>query len=175
MKILKHICFLIIISVIFAGFLLACSSERQENSNSAAAGKTSISNSNTNEFDVAGFERNRELWTSKNIQNYKMIVEAEGFIANFPEQVSIEVQNSRAKSIKSLSKTGRNFVELYKPYDTVEKIFDFIKQEHSKKADKLDVRFNETLGYPVEIILDERTKMSDDELRLKVINLEITD
>ena len=173
MRVIKHTCFLITISIIFAVCLLACSNESQENANLSASENTRISNENTNEFDLAEFERNRELWTSKNIQNYKMIIGAQGLMLNFPEQVLIEVQNSRAKSIKSLSQTGKNNTFEYQPYDTVEKIFNFIKQKHSKKADTLNVRYEETLGYPIKIILDEKTNWSDDELMLNVFSLEV--
>lgn len=127
-----------------------------------------ISNSNTNQFDVAEFERNRELWTSKNIQNYKMIVSAEGFLTNFPE-VSIEVRNRQAKSIKSLSK-GNNYVKEYNNYDTVEKIFDFI--ESGKGAYKLNAMFDEKLGYPKDVIYDGRLDVADDELQLQIKSLE---
>ncbi len=79
MRVLKHICFLIIVLIIFT-ILLSCSNTRQEtNSDLSVNQNTRISNSNTNQFNVAEFERNRELWTSKNIQNYKMIVGASGF------------------------------------------------------------------------------------------------
>jgi hypothetical protein len=173
MRVLKHICFLIIVLIIFT-ILLSCSNTRQEtNSDLSVNQNTRISNSNTNQFNVAEFERNRELWTSKNIQNYKMIVGASGFLTNFPEEVLIEVKNRQAKSIKSLSKTGRNYIEAYKDYNTIEKIFDFIERENSRRADKLNVRFNEEFGYPINIALDERTGWSDDELSLEVKSLEI--
>jgi len=168
---LKKVCLLISVLFIFAFYLVACSTSAQNANDLTATQNTKIPNSNSNQFNVAEFERNRELWTSKNIQNYKMIVDASGFLTNFPEQVLIEVRNRQAKSIKSLSKTGRNYVEAYKNYDTVEKIFDFV--ESSKKADKLIVKFNENLGYPTGITRDGRINVSDDELQLKIYSLEI--
>ncbi len=161
------------ITLIIFTILLSCANARQEaNSDLSANQNTRVSNSNTNQFNVAEFERNRELWTSKNIQNYKMIIGANGFLTNFPEQVLIEVRNRQAKSIKSLSKTGRNYVEAYKNYDTVEKVFDFV--ENSKKADKLSVLFDENLGYPNQIAYDGRIDVYDDELSLKIFSLEVS-
>jgi hypothetical protein len=101
-----------------------------------------------------------------------MIIGANGFLTNFPEQVLIEVRNRQAKSIKSLSKTGRNYVGAYKNYDTVEKVFDFV--ENSKKADKLSVLFDENLGYPNQIAYDGRIDVYDDELSLKIFSLEVS-
>lgn len=168
---LRRICFLVSILVIFMVYLLSCSNATQNSNDLTESQNTRVSNANTNQFDVAEFERNRELWTSKNIETYKMIVGASGFLTNFPEQVLIEVRNRQAKSIKSLSKTGRNYVEAYKNYDTVEKIFDFT--ENSKKTDKLSVIFDENLGYPNQIIYDGRVDVYDDELSLKIFSLEV--
>jgi len=100
-----------------------------------------------------------------------MIVGASGFLTNFPEEVLIEVRNRQAKSVKSLSKSGRNHVEAYKNFDTVEKIFDFV--EKRKKADKLNVLFDENFGYPNGIIYDGRADVSDDELQLQIKSLEV--
>ena len=174
MRVLKHICFLTGFSVIFAVCFVACSNEKQAGSNLQKGEKTKISNANTNEFDVAGFERNRELWTSKNIQNYKIIIGAEGLLINFPEEVLIEVRNSRAASIKSLSKTGRNYTEGYKPYDTIEKLFALIEDAKKRNAESLFVRYDETFGYPARIYYEQSTKMSDDELLITVKDFEIT-
>ena len=102
-----------------------------------------------------------------------MIIRASGFMTNFPEQVLVEVQNHQVKSIKSLSKRGNNYVKAYKNYNTVEKIFDFIESENSRKPDKLNVRFNAEFGYPINVDLDEKTGWSDDELSLEVKSLEI--
>jgi Family of unknown function (DUF6174) len=152
--------------------LLSCSNQAQETDiNRTTNENTKINNSNTNQFDVAEFERNRDLWTSKNIRNYKMIVGAHGLLTNFPEEVLIEVQNRKTKSIKSLSKTGRNYVEAYQPFSTVEKLFDFIEQ--AKKADKLEVGFDENLGHPTRITYDGSFGTADDELSLWIKSLEV--
>jgi hypothetical protein len=173
MRILKHIIFLTFSLIIFT-ILLSCSNTKDKsNSNLSANQNTKISDSNTNQFNLAEFERNKELWTSKNIQNYKMIVGASGFLTNFPEEVLIDVKARQVKSVKSLSKTGNNYIEAYKNYNTIEKIFDFIALENSRKADKLIVRFNGEFGYPTDIVLDEQIGSSDDELSLKVRSLEI--
>ena len=170
MRILKHICFLLSVLVIFSVCLFSCSKSSSGSSDLTANRNTKISNSNTNQFDVAVFERNRELWTSKNIQNYKMVVGASGFLTNFPEEVLIEVKNRQTKSIKSLSKTGRNYVKAYEDYDTIEKIFEFVNNR--KKAQTLNVIFDENFGYPNQIVYDGRGS-SEDQLRLEVKSLEI--
>ncbi len=102
-----------------------------------------------------------------------MIVGAEGFLMNFPEEVLIEVQTRLPKSTKSLSKTGRNYIEAYKPYDTIEKLYALIENQKKRNARKLEVKYDETLGYPSWIYIDENGG-SDDKLSLKVKSLEVT-
>jgi hypothetical protein len=167
MKVINRICFLIAIFV-FTVCLPACSSNLAEKEN------TKISNAKTNKFDIAAFERNRELWTSKNIKNYKMVIGAKGGMINFPEQVLIEVQNSRSKSIKSLSETDGNYIEkYYKPFDTVEKLFDLIESAKKRNAETLNVRYEEAFGYPSRIYIDQDSKGSDDELLLVINKFEV--
>lgn len=169
---LKKTCLLMSVIFIFAVYLLACSTSAQNSNNLTANQNTRISDANANQFDVAEFERNRELWTSKNIQNYKMIVGASGFLTNFPESVLVEVRNRQPKTVKSLSKEGRNHVETYKGYNTIEKLFGFVENQAKSKAHKLDVRYDENLGYPSYIYVDEHSG-SDDKLSLKVESLEV--
>jgi hypothetical protein len=128
-----------------------------------------ISDSNTNHFDVAEFERNRELWTSKNIQHYKMIIGAEGFMMNFPEEVLIEVRTQRATSIKSLSKTGKNATDTYRGYNTVEKLFSFVDSQRKRGTKNLWVTYDTGYGYPTRIEVDQDGHYgNDDELLLEV-------
>lgn len=130
------------------------------------------SNSSENKFDLAEFNRNKELWKSQNIKNYKIKLEANGFLTNYPRPVEFVISNSKIISSKSLQK-GNNYLEGYKDFNTIEKIFDFIEKEHTKKIDKLNVQFNEKLGYPIQIMLDEKVGIADDELSLEIISLEI--
>lgn len=130
----------------------------------------SVLDSNVNKFDIAEFKRNRDLWTSKNIQHYRMIIGAEGQMSNFPEEVLVEVSDQKIKSIKSLSKTGKNATQTYKGFDSVENLFGFIKEEYDRNAEKIEVIYDEELGYPHKILVD-RTQGTDDEIKIKITEL----
>ncbi len=138
MRVLKRICLLITALVIFT-ILLCCSKETQSaNSNSVTSQNVTNqnaanSNSNVHRFDTAEFKRNKNLWNSKNIENYKMVVEAQSS-ANLSNQVLIEVENRKAKSIKNTSETDEGSPEPYKICDTVEKIFGIIERAEKAKA-----------------------------------------
>jgi len=162
MRILKNTCFLIIILIIFT-ILLSCSNKKTESSFNLA----------TNQFDIVEFKRNRELWTSKNIQNYKMLVGARGWMRYFPNQALIEVQNHRAISIKSLSETNEENTVSYQNLDTIEKIFEIIERASERKAERLNVEYDKTLGYPLQVTIDERFDTGDDEISVTIKSLEV--
>lgn len=133
-----------------------------------------LSDSNTNKFDLSVFEKNRELWTSQNIQSYRLIIGATGFLTNFPEEVLVEVRNREAKSIKSLSATGRNGTSTYSPYETVDKLFSFVSDQNRRGVKVLTVNYDPDLGYPKRIELDQDGYYgNDDELTLQVRSIEI--
>lgn len=177
MRVLKQICLLIIVLVVFT-VLLCCSKEtRSANSNlvitrNVTNQNAANSNSNVHRFDAAEFERNKNLWNSKNIENYKMIVEARSQ-ANLSNQVLVEVENRKAKSIKNTSETDKGSPAPYKYYDTVEKIFKIIEGEAKAKAKTLNVDYDKTLGYPLLVIIDERKGIADDEMSVEIKNLEV--
>ncbi|MBC7901019.1 MAG: hypothetical protein H7070_13315 [Saprospiraceae bacterium] len=171
MRAVKRIYLLIAFVTVCVVLVLSCSGENKNKDPTSSADQISIADANTNNFDVAEIEQNRDLWTSKNIQNYKMIIGAEGFLTNFPEQVLVEVHSHRLKTIKSLSKTGKNHTEAYKEFNTVEKLFDFIDRAQSKKPYRLFLRYDETFGYPTMIDLDD-SPGTDDRLILNVVSLE---
>lgn len=133
-----------------------------------------VTDANTNSFDLSVFEKNRELWTSKNIQNYRMIIGASGFMTNFPEEVLIEVRNRKAKSVKTFSTTGRNATFAYSGYQTVENLFSFLGDQHKRGVKRLEVNYDPNIGYPRWIQLDQDGFAgNDDELTLKVRSLEV--
>lgn len=133
-----------------------------------------ISDANRNTFDVAEFEKNRNLWTSKNIQSYRMIIGASGFLTNFPEEASLVVRDGRVESIKSLSKTGRNATDTYKSYDTVNELFAFIDSQRKAGAVRLMVEYDPGIGYPTQIEVDQDGfRGNDDELSVEVRNFEV--
>ena len=120
-------------------------------------------------FDLAEFEMNKEKWRSLAITNYDVTIEATGFLTNFPRPVLISVRNSKLVSIKSGDKKN-NYVKGYDFLNTVEKLFTFVESEWKRKAEVLNVIYDDEFGFPKSIALDEKKGMSDDELGVTVTN-----
>lgn len=156
-----------------AAFLLSCTKSSQQNTRPSLSESNGVQTGNLGQFDPVEFERNKKLWRGANIRNYQMAINLTGYLTSSGgDSVLVEVKEGYAVAVKSLSKPGDKYLDPYKTFDTVEKIFDYVELEHSRKAQRLEVRYDPTLGYPNSIILDEQFGLSDDELSLKVSNFE---
>ncbi|MCC6327800.1 MAG: hypothetical protein IT174_04735 [Acidobacteria bacterium] len=103
-----------------------------------------------------------------------MIVGAESFSVNFPEEVLLEVRSGQPVSVKSLSKSGRNATSTYGEFDTVQKLFDFIDKAVKGNAKSLYVGYDADFGFPSQIEVDrDGSYGNDDELSLKVRDFEV--
>ena len=167
MRVLKQISLLSFTCIALALFLLACSNDAnvmQVNRNG------DVSNSDSYSFNREEFERNRELWRSKNITNYEMVMEARNS-TNIANRVEIKVEDGKAKSVVKTDSSNRGTAEQYKSYDTVEKVFEIVERESKFKHDVLTVIYDPTLGYPKGVISDRSREIADEEFSISILNL----
>src|SRR5688572_3931139 len=150
-------------TLIASAFLLAllasaACSRLGSNGDAATSGRYGSSgvaaDSGKDKFDVDVFERNHQLWRSKNIQNYTMVVRMEGFKLLFAEKAAVEVAGGEMQTVRSLSNTGPGGSKAYKMYETVERLFELLDEENKNGAKKIYVTYDETLGYPKAIDID---------------------
>ncbi len=106
--------------------------------------------------------------------DYDFELSASGYLLAFEPSVVIRVRMGEVESLKTSdgkeAATRRN----YERFGTVERIFKFLNEIEAKNPDKLSITYSET-GYPAYVELDERKGMSDDELTLRVTNLQNRD
>ncbi len=129
-----------------------------------------VSNSNSHVFDREEFERNRQLWRSKNVTNYEMVMEARNS-TNIANRVEIKVEDGKAKAVVKTDSSYRGTAEQYKPYDTLEKVFEIVERESKIKHDVLTVTYDPTLGYPKGVISDRSIEIEDNEFTISILNL----
>lgn len=174
MNALKQIFFLGLTLIGFAALLISCSVDQQKvNSVSDVKPKEANSNSansNVNDFVAAEFIKNKDLWNRQNISSYEMVVEAQNS-SNTAKQVTIKVENRRAKSIVKNDAADKESSESYKPFDTVEKIFEIVERESKTRHDVLKVNYDSNLGYPLQVISDENLKTADEEFSIRILSL----
>lgn len=171
MNALKQIFFLGLTLTGFTVLLISCSTDQQKvNSISDVKPKETNTASQVNDFTAAEFMKNKDLWNRQNIGSYEMVVEAQNS-SNTARQVTIKVENRRAKSIVKNDADDKGSSESYKPFDTVEKIFEIVERESKTHHNVLKVNYDSNLGYPLQVISDENLKTADEEFSIRILSL----
>lgn len=142
-----------------------------------AVSNLSCSNSGVevaNVFDQAQFERNRELWTEKNVRNYRMVIGAWGFKPNYSEQVLIEVRNGTSASIDVLWDSGGGPAGATRPFDSVEKVFEFVFDQSRRSPQRFEVKYDREFGYPTSVEIDQDGEQGNQApIRFRIKRMEI--
>jgi hypothetical protein len=119
----------------------------------------------------------REKWQAANISHYQINVDVSCFCAFRDEMpLIVEVKDGEVVSLKSGTGKELNSTNLqyYERYLTIEKLFDEIekgfKAEGSDQnpAEKVEVKYDETYGFPTSINIDFVEQATDDELYITV-------
>ena len=117
----------------------------------------------------------RALWESHDITSYRFVLERNCFCL-IRGPVVIEVRDGTVVSVVD-QETGEATVdgfalsEIFSEADTIEKLFELI--EDSQDAAVLQVSYDETLGYPTEVYVDQSEMMADEEIGYVVHELEV--
>lgn len=126
-------------------------------------------------FNSAEFENNRAKWREWKIQDYSFDIDANGFLRPFLATV-IEVRDSKLVSLK-LQEPNQNkhWVNTYKDVElsTIDELFAFIDSKSQTTYNRFEVVYDDKYGFPVSIIYDEKEKIADDELVVKVTNFKV--
>ena len=96
------------------------------------------------------FEENHQLWAKSSSTNYEMTVSIQ--VSSYTEParpVRVRVENGESISIVPVSPSDHRSLEPYRRFDTVEKIFQEIKQQRAN-ANKVQVQYESQKGYPKE-------------------------
>ena len=122
-------------------------------------------------------EQARDKWQAADISHYQINVDVSCFCAFHDEMpLIVEVKDGEVVSLKS--GTGKELnpanLQYYERYLTVEKLFDEIAKGFQAEgsgegaADKVEVKYDETYGFPTTINIDFVEKAVDDELYITV-------
>jgi hypothetical protein len=114
-------------------------------------------------------------WQHANVSHYRYELAISCFcIFSQDMPLVIEVKDGKAVSMeyKSGKEIDPSFLEQFQRYDTIDKIFAELEKAQSE-AEKVDVTYDETYGYPTEIKIDQAQMAADDELYLTISNFEV--
>lgn len=115
---------------------------------------------------------NERKWNELNIKDYDFELSASGYLLAFDSSVTISVRNGDVESIRKSDGKEVSSTRIYKQYSTVERIFKFLKEVEAKNPYRLFVAYDE-IGFPTYVDLDEVRGIADDELTLRLSNLQI--
>ena len=115
---------------------------------------------------------NHSKWISKNIKNYQYTFNWGCFCP--PEHnkpVVISVRNGVLASIKYADGSGMVDKTRYTNYRTIEGLFEFLQDAINRKAYRIEVSYDASLGYPSSASIDYDVRIADEEKSFKAEGL----
>jgi len=115
---------------------------------------------------------NHKKWISKNIKDYQYTFSWSCFCP--PEHnkpVVISVRNGILSSIKYADGSGPVDKSRYANYRTVEGLFEFLQDAIDRKAYRMRVSYDASLGYPTSASIDYDERIADEEKSFKAAGL----
>jgi hypothetical protein len=103
----------------------------------------------------------RQIWERRGIDDYIMVVRLSG--AWFGGAALVKVRDGAPVLVRPLGDEAGSPPEAFGEYDTVEELFGIVERAMQNEAHHLDARYDTRLGLPVEVFVDRRTTVADDE------------
>ncbi len=116
----------------------------------------------------------QEKWQDANISHYRYELSISCFCIFAQDMpLVIEVQDGEVVSMeyKSGKEIDASNLELFQRYDTIDKIFAELVKAQSE-AERVEVSYDETYGFPTQVTIDQAVQAADDELYLTISNFE---
>ncbi|HEU4323541.1 MAG TPA: DUF6174 domain-containing protein [Roseiflexaceae bacterium] len=114
----------------------------------------------------------QQRWGSGGLVNYRYTLEITCFcVAPANEQLLVEVQNGATARITTVAGGEAVSSDQAERAGTVPSLFEIIRDAHERGADEVDVTYDEALGYPTRIRIDEHAQAADDEAVYQVSDL----
>lgn len=135
-----------------------------------AGGCGGSSDDDTNSAAAALLRQNRARWARANARAYRYTITLNVFSAVGGVPAVIEVRNGVRTTITPLPSSGQTAPdpEAYAAFDTVEKLFGLIERAINSRAERLDVTYHPTLGYPANFYIDQSRQIADEEIGASV-------
>jgi hypothetical protein len=145
----------------------ACGALGRTSSSSSASGCTELTKVNTAVDQNEAIKQSREKWESSKFDHYVFEITMSCFcVTELTQPIVIEVKDGEPVTITyangdEIEKDVRKF---FAPHDTLDKVFDLINSAVKEKAERVEVEYDATLGYPTKITIDRSQAVADDEV-----------
>lgn len=137
----------------------------------AALSSCSITDPSARSGDELELARNRQRWASARIYDYEFDYQRTCFCPpELTEQVHIVVRDDAIVSVVRMS-DGQPANGIYTVWPRVDDLFLDVQRRLEQHVERLDVTYDEALGYPRSILADIALMAADDEYALTAGNL----
>ena len=107
-------------------------------------------------------------WQNAGIADYDYTFQKTCFcLAGATESVRISVRESEIRSVATVSEGSELEADVFSSFYTVEELFELIRQAIDSQAVRLEVSYDEVLGYPTFIDIDFDFAVADDEITIE--------
>ena len=119
--------------------------------------------------------QNQEKWQNARVSHYRYDLSISCFcIFTQDMPLVVEVQNGKVVSMeyKSGKEIDPSLRELFEKYATIDRVLSEINAGLNGGADRVDVKYHPTYGFPTDVTIDVNKQAADDELYLTLSNFE---
>lgn len=124
-------------------------------------------------LDREAFEAARQKWTAARIEDYQFTLTKDCYCLSSGDTAGagryvIQVRGGVvAQAFDAV--TGEYLSDAAaRSLPTLSGLFDILDQAHAREADEIEARYEQTLGYPVEVDIDYDERSADDEVEYRV-------
>ena len=117
----------------------------------------------------------QEKWQDADISHYRYELGISCFCI-FAQDMPLVIEVKDGKAVSMEYKSGKEIDPTLLPdfqrYDTIDKIFAELEKAQSE-AERVEVTYDETYGFPNQLTIDRAIQAADDELYLTISNFEV--
>jgi hypothetical protein len=137
----------------------------------AGTSSCSITGPPVHPVETLELARNRQRWASAGVHDYEFDFRRLCFCApEATEQVHIVVRQDAIVSVVR-TRDGQTASTTYAVWPRVDDLFADVEQRLEQHAERIDVQYDPTFGYPRSIVADIALMAADDEYSLTAGNL----
>jgi len=121
------------------------------------------------------FESARDKWQDADISHYRFNLFV-GCFCIFTQDMPLIIEVKDGEVVSMEYQSGNDIdagnLEYFQRFATIDKVFAELEKDLGGEADKVEVQYDETYGFPTEVSIDFIEQAADDELYLTLSNLE---
>jgi hypothetical protein len=109
------------------------------------------------------------IWKRAPLRSYEYTLHY-GAVVDYPE---CESPTLRTRVVNGVVMQTAGCQTLRSSYSSVPRMFQFLKETFATHPDKIEVVFDETVGYPVRVFVDPKSDVSGDEFHFEVSDFKV--